>query len=218
MTNCTTHPRNCSLLFFQFSLSFLDTEWTCQIGESTMLRTSSLSQWNTATLESRSGRIRLLYRDDSAREECWETLEDLREHTRDSEGQFISLDLTEPMLEPLPEILYTALKNARWDATLQFSLPVILQHNPHVASPFINRAILWQRLCDLLLVDDVPYRETVLVLENVDQASPTTQHEIARLIRFHELHSIHRSFVMTLDRCSYCQIIPELQNITSRNI
>ena len=178
-----------------------------------MLRTSSLSQWNATTLESYSERIRLLYHDDSAREECWETLEALRERTLDIEGQFIDLDLTEPIPEPFPEMFYAALKNARWDQSLQFNLPVILQHNPHAVSPFINRAILWQRLYDLLLMDDTPDSETVLVLENADQASPTTQHDIARLIRFHELHSINRTFVITLNRHSCHQIIPELQNI-----
>ena len=178
-----------------------------------MLRTSSLSQWNTTTLESLSERVRLLYHDESIGEECWETLEDLRENTLESEGQFISLDLTEPMAEPLPEMLYGHLKTARWEPALQFSLPVILQHNPHAVSPFINRAILWQRLCDLLLVDDTPYRETVLVLENIDLASSAAQHDIAQLIRFHELHSIHRTFVMTLDRYSYDKIIPELRNV-----
>ena len=183
-----------------------------------MLRTSSLSQWNMTILESQSERVRLLYHDVAGEEECWETLENLREDTRDSEGQFISLGLTEPMAESLPEMLYTALKNARWDQALQFSLPVILQHNPHATSPFINRAILWQRLCDLLLIDDESHRETILLLENVDQASPTTQHDIARLIRFHELHAIHRTFMMTLSRHSYHQLTPELQNIISRNL
>jgi hypothetical protein len=57
-----------------------------------------------------------------------------------------------------------------------------------------------------------------LLLENVDQASPTTQHDIARLIRFHELHAIHRTFMMTLSRHSYHQLTPELQNIISRNL
>lgn len=131
----------------------------------------------------------------------------------DNDGQFISLNLTEPLTESFPEMFYAALKNTRWQQSLQFSLPVILQHNPHVASPFINRAILWQRLCDLLIIDDAPYRETVLVLENVDQASLATQHEIARLIRFHEIHSICRTFVLTLNRHSHGQIIPELRDI-----
>lgn len=170
---------------------------------------TSLSQWTGMASESGMERIRLLYLD----ERCWKTQENLRGDVLDSGGQFISLDLTEPMVEPLPEMFYTALQNMSWEQSPPFSLPIILQHNPHVASPFINRAILWQRLCDLLLLNDAPYRDTVLVLENIDQASPTTQHEVARLIRFHELHVIHRAFVMTLNRHSQCQIIPELRNI-----
>ena len=160
-----------------------------------------------------SEHIELLYRDEQSEHDFWETLESLRENVRDSEGQFISIDLAEPQTEPLWETFYAALKNARWEQSLQFSLPVILQHNPHAASPFINRAILWQRLCDLLILDDEPHRETVLVLENADQASPAVQHDIARLIRFHEVHSIRRTFVFTLNRETHGQMTAELRNI-----
>ena len=173
---------------------------------------TAVSHWNRTAWERDTERIMLLHH-----EESQETLESLRENVMDNEGQFISLNLTEPMAASLPEMLYSALKNTCWDQALQFSLPVILQHNPHVASPFINRAILWQRLCDLLIIDDAPYRETVLVLENVDLTSQTTQHEIARLIRFHEMHSLHRSFVFTLNRYSHVQVIPELWDIFGRN-
>ena len=174
-----------------------------------MIGTSSLPRWSRTAFESNSERIRLLYHEEQSEGEYW----DIRENVHDSEGQFIDLDLAEPLTESLSAMLYAALKNVRWERSLQFSLPVILQHNPYVASPFINRAILWQRLCDLLLMDDTPCRETVLVLKNVDQASLATQHEIARLIRFHETHSIHRTFVMTLSRHSDHFIAPELQDI-----
>jgi len=160
-----------------------------------------------------SGRIELLYNDEPS---YWETLEDLRETICDNEGEFISLDLAEPQTgqpESLPEMLYAALKNARWEQSLQFSLPSILRHNPHASPPFINRAILWQRLCDLLIMDDEPGRETVLVLENIDMASPAAQREAARLIRYHETYSIRRTFIFTLSRDSHGQIIPELQEI-----
>jgi len=155
----------------------------------------------------------LLCYDELSGEEFWDTLEDLRENTLDHEGQFISLDLAEPLAETLPEIFYAALKNTRWEHSLSFSLPVILQHNPHVTSPFLNQAILWQRLCDLIIVDDEPSRKTVMVLENADQASPTVQHELARLLRFHAVHSIHRTFVFTLDHHSHNRITPELRDI-----
>jgi hypothetical protein len=170
-------------------------------------------QWNKTSFESDSVRIRLLYHDELSGGDCWETLEDIREMTQDSEGQFISLDLTELQGESLPEVFYAALKNARWEQSLPFSLPNILRQKPQVASPFINRAILWQRLCDLLIMDDESDRETVLVLENVDQASHATQHEIARLIRFHKTYSLRRTFVFTLDHYSHGQIIPELRDI-----
>jgi len=160
-----------------------------------------------------SRRIGLLYRNEQSGTEFWDTLEEVREGVLDCEGQFISLDLAEPLTETFPEMFYAALKNVRWEHSLSFSLPVILQHNPRVASPFLNQAILWQRLCDLLIVDDESSRKTVTILENIDQASPATQHEIARLIRFHAAHGIHRTFVFTMDYHACGQIIPELRAI-----
>ena len=177
-----------------------------------MIQTKALQRSKTA-FESDSERIRLLYHDELSGGECWETLEDIREMTLDDEGQFISLDLTELQTESLPAEFYAALKNARWEQSLPFSLPSILRQNSHTTSPFINRAILWQRLCDLLIMDGESDRSTVLVLENVDQASPATQHEIARLIRFHETYSIRRTFIFTLDHYSHGRIIPELRNL-----
>ena len=168
------------------------------------------SHWDTRALESRSEKAVILYRDDSSYED---TLENIRENIANNEGQFISLDLAEPLTESLSEIFHAALNNVRWDQSLQFSLPTILQHNPRVASPFINRAILWQRLCDLLIIDDAPYRATVLVLENIDLASPGIQREVVRLIQFHETHSICRTFIFTLNRYSRGQIISELRDI-----
>ena len=183
-----------------------------------MTRTSP-SQWNVTTREHSptseeySEEIELLYHDEFSGDTYWERLEDIRENVLESDGQYISLDLGEPQSESLPEMFYVALKNARWERTLQFSLPIILQHNPHAGSLFINRAILWQRLCDLLIMDDEPCRETVLVLENIDQTSPKMQHDIARLIRFHKTHTIHRRLVFTLNYYSHDQIIPELQDV-----
>ena len=156
------------------------------------------SHRDRTTLTGTTKRIGVIYHDDS---EYWDSVEDLRENVLDNDGQYISLDLAETM-ETLPsvslaEMFYTALKNVRWEQSLSFSLPDVLRHNPRVASPFINRAILWHRLCDLLILDDDPRRETVLVLENVDQASPAIKNEIARLIRFHEAHSLNRRFIFT---------------------
>jgi len=177
---------------------------------------TAVSRWNRTALEDNSERITVLHH-----EEAWETLENLRENVRDNEGQFIALNVAEPLTESFPELFYAAMQNTRWEQSLPFSLPGslpdILRHNPHAASPFINRAILWQRLCDRLIMDDAPYCETVLVLEGVDQASPATQHEITRLIRFHELHALHRTFVLTLDRHSQGQIIPALRDIIEKN-
>jgi hypothetical protein len=177
-----------------------------------MIQTLSLPQRNRTTREIDSKKIELLYHDEFSGETDGERLEDIRDNILDCDGQYISLDLGEPQVESLSEMLYVALKNARWERSLQFSLPAILQHNPRAGSLFINRAILWQRLCDLLIMDDDPNRETVLVLENIDQASPKIQHEVARLIRFHQTHSLHRKFVTTLNYNSHDPMIPELQN------
>jgi len=161
-----------------------------------------------------SERVGILYHDEQSGREFWDILEDLREEILDREGQFISLDLAETQKETLLEMFYTALKDARWESSLQYNLPIAVQRsNTHRTLPFIDHAILWQRLCDLLLVDDEPSRETILVLENADQASPAVQHAIARLFRFHAIHSIHRKFLFTLDYHSHEPIIPELRNI-----
>ena len=183
-----------------------------------MTQTLTLQRDRTVFGENRgihwqSKQIGLLYHDEQSGEEFWDTLEDLREGVLDRDGQYISLDPSEPLVETFPEMFYSALKNARWERSLSFSLPVILQHNPRVATPFLNQAILWQRLCDLVIVDDEASRKTLLVLENVGQASPAVQREIARLIRFHTAHRIHRTFVFTLDYQSRGQIIPELLDI-----
>ena len=166
-----------------------------------------------AAIDWKSKRIGLLYHNEESGTEFWDALEDLREHVLDRDGQYISLDLAGPLTETFPEMFYAALKNARWERSLSFSLPVILQHNPRVASPFLNQAILWQRLCDLVLVDDESSRQAVMLLENVDQASPAVQHDLARSIRFHKAHGIHRTFVFTLEYHSTGQIIPELRII-----
>ena len=168
---------------------------------------------NNKEIQWQSKRIGLLYHDERSGEEFGNTLENLRESVLEYEGQFLSLNLAAPPVETFPEMFYDALKNAHWDGSLQFSLPVILQHNPHAVLPFLKQAILWQRLCDHIIVDDEPNRKTIAVLENIDQASPAIQHEIARLIRFHRTHSIHRTFVFTLDDHSCDQIIPELREI-----
>ena len=177
-----------------------------------------VAQQNRTVLENRSAirrqsrRIGLIHHDEHSGSEFWDTLEDIRENVLDKEGQCISLDLADPLMESFPEMLYAALKNAHWEQSLSFSLPAILQHNPH-AAPFVNQAISWQRLCDMLIVDDEPNRETVLILENVDLASSAVQHEVTRLIRFHQTHAIARTFIFTLCRYSHDQIIPELREI-----
>ena len=142
-----------------------------------------------------------------------DVLVNIQESILDHGGQFLAFSIAEPLTETFPEMFNAVLQNACGDRSMQISLPVILQHNPHIASPFLNRAILWQQICELIIADDDPCRKTVIVLENVDQASPVVQRDLARLIRFHTVNFIHRTFIFTLDRHSREQIIPELQEI-----
>ncbi|MDR0521008.1 MAG: hypothetical protein LBH00_04035 [Planctomycetaceae bacterium] len=126
-------------------------------------------------------------------------LEGLREHTEQSGGQWIALDLAQiqPQTQTLTEILCTAICNARCGMSLQFSLPGILPHRPRAAHPFISEAIQWQKLCDLLLLDDDPMRETVLVLEHFNPADSNMVREINRILRFHESHTLNRRVILT---------------------
>lgn len=176
---------------------------------STLPRNSVISEKNNA-IRWQSEKIGLLYGNEQSEDDV---MGDIQENILDHEGQFLSLNLAEPLMETFPEMFYAALKNASWDRSMHISLPVIMQHNPHIASQFLNHAIHWQRLCDLVIMDDDPDRKTVMILENADQASSAVQREIARLIRFHSTHSIHRTFVFTLNAQSHNPLIPELRTI-----
>ena len=81
-------------------------------------------------------------------------VETIRESILSQNGQFISLDAKEFDGISFPSVLLPALEEARGGKPFQIHLPLLLQNNPRVDSPFINRAILWQRLCDRLVEDD----------------------------------------------------------------
>jgi len=160
-----------------------------------------------------SGSVGLLYRSEQSGDELWTTLDIIRENVRTNGGQFFSFNLANPMEESPLATFYDALKKERWEQSVHVRLLSNRRHNPQIASVFINRAILWQRLCDLLIAEDESLRETVLVLENIDHASPSAQQEIARLIRFHEKHVLNRVFVMTIEDRAHVGLIPELRDV-----
>jgi hypothetical protein len=128
----------------------------------------------------------------------WDFLEKVHEFVQKQNGQFISLDIQDFGEATLPGVFCSALEDSQSERTFRINLPMILKNNPKTDSPFINRAILWQRLCDRVLEDENRKRPTILVLENFDYATQKIQHDTSRLIRFHITHQIPRIFILTL--------------------
>ena len=122
-----------------------------------------------------------------------EFLESFRSELTDGGGQYLSLDFSRFEEEGVAEKLLAELEAAHIDCPLRINLPFERSN-----SPFIQRAIAWQRLCDRLIEDEEPPRPTVLVIENYDQADERTRCEVERLIRFHIAHNIRRTFLLTL--------------------
>ncbi|MDR0705931.1 MAG: hypothetical protein LBF88_13245 [Planctomycetaceae bacterium] len=148
----------------------------------------------------------------------WDFLEDIHKSIQAKNGQFISLDVQDFGEATLPGVFLSALEDSQSERTFRINLPMILQNNPKTDSPFINRAILWQRLCDRILEDEAGQRPTILVLENIDYASPKMQHDAARMIRFHITHHIPRTFILTLHRNHIPFLDKELRDLSEEFI
>jgi hypothetical protein len=148
----------------------------------------------------------------------WNLLEKIHESVCVEKGQFISLNIQDFGEATLPGILCSALEYSQSARSFRINLPIILQNNPRTESPFINRAILWQRLCDRIIEDEDRQRSTILVLENLDQATSRTQHDAARLIRFHATHRIPRTFLVTLHRDNLPFLEPDLCDLVETQI
>jgi hypothetical protein len=148
----------------------------------------------------------------------WDFLEEIHRSVQVENGQFISLDVQDFGEATLPGVFLSALEDSQSERTFRINLPMILQNNPKTDSPFINRAILWQRLCDRILEDEAGKRPTVLVLENIDYASSKMQHDTARLIRFHITHRIPRTFILTLHRDRIPFLDKELRDLSEESI
>ncbi|MDR2170057.1 MAG: hypothetical protein LBP59_07945 [Planctomycetaceae bacterium] len=130
-------------------------------------------------------------------------------------GQYIHIDANDLVDSTLSRRLYSIMVEVLANRPYRIELPIILQHNPHAASPFIDRAIVWQRLCDMILEDDTPKRPTVLVLENLEIANQNIQHELARLIRLHKKNRINRNFIATINQNNIKNILPELNELAT---
>jgi hypothetical protein len=141
-------------------------------------------------------------------------IESIRQFVVTGGGQFIHIDANDLVGVSLSKRLYSIMTEVLSNRPYRIQLPIILQHNPHTASPFIDRAIVWQRLCDLILEDDSPQRPTALVIENFELADQSIQHELARLIRLHKNNKINRIFFVTINKTENLeQLLPELREL-----
>ncbi len=146
-------------------------------------------------------------------------LDIVREEIQEAGGQFLALRLSEMGELSLPHLMEATLSDQR---EFRISLPLIMQNNPQSDVmgdvPFINRALLWQRLCDGIIADENSQRPTVLVLEQFDPARRDVQQDLARIIRFHESHNIRRTFLITMPGESLSNLSAELrQSIDRKN-
>jgi hypothetical protein len=140
-------------------------------------------------------------------------LEDFREELTDDGGQYVAVDLSLIEEKSFVESLLTALKSVRSSRHRPTNLPL-----PSSSSPFIHRAITWQRLCDHLIEEEEPHRPTLLVVKNFDQADERTRCDLERLIRFHDTHNIRRTFLLTLQNEDADTLRPSLQRLIDLQI
>ncbi|MDR0870993.1 MAG: hypothetical protein LBN39_09395 [Planctomycetaceae bacterium] len=141
--------------------------------------------------------------------------EQLRKTVQEQNGQFLSLNLPDFAEISFAEILTAALDDAAAGQTFRINVPLIRQNSPQTNSPFVNRAILWERLCDKVILNETPERPAVLLLENIDAAGKMMQHDIARQIRFHIRYRIRRTFLLTADSASGLE--PELKELVEKD-
>jgi hypothetical protein len=141
-------------------------------------------------------------------------VESIREFVISGSGQYIHINANDLVGGTLSRRLYSIMVEVLGNRQYRIQLPVTLQqHKPHTTSPFIDRAIVWQRLCDLILEDDTPQRLSVMVIDNIEDADQNTQHELARLIRLHKNNGINRLFFLTLNGDNADKLLPELREL-----
>lgn len=145
-------------------------------------------------------RLGILLFNDTTVQEIGEHLNSAQKTIRSENGQEISFDIEKTGDATLPALLGAALDERRRERPFRIDLPVFPDGPSKNHSPFIARAILWQRLCDRLIEDEEPSRPTVLVLEHFDFADAKMRHDLTRMIRFHQFHRVRRSFLLTMPR------------------
>ncbi len=145
----------------------------------------------------RQARFGMLAGDASLSERIECLLDDLQDMVAEI-GQCLVLDCEHCRDIPVAGHFLSALMAWRQEKPFRVNLPDILRHQPNTPPVFINRAILWQRLGDRLVEDDDSERPTLVILKNLDAADTQTQHDLARLIRFHGVHRVRRTFLGVL--------------------
>ena len=136
-------------------------------------------------------------------------LEDFREELTHSGGQYLSLDFARCEGKSLAESVLEELAPASTRYPLRY-LPLIRSE-----SPFMQRAITWQRLCDRLIEDEEPSRPTLLVIENFEQADEQTRCDVERLIHFHITHNIRRTFLLAIQNEDHEFLRPSLSRLVN---
>ena len=162
--------------------------------QSGVRRTPDEASWKIKFLVRQGKRLGLLRICGREFDQAWDHfLEAVRDELTVGGGQFLSLDFSPFEERSFAELLLEELESVRAEHPLRIDLPMA-----HSKSPFIQRAIVWQRLCDRLIEDEELSRPTLLVIENFDQADERFRSDVERLIRFHITHNIRRTFLLTL--------------------
>ncbi len=127
-------------------------------------------------------------------------------------GQFILLNPQRFDGRSFAEICLEELEAVHFRDPLRIELPY-RNEDETAASPFIRRAILWQRLCDRLIEDEEFGRPTLFIVENFDLADERTQADFERLLRFHQTHQIRRTFLLTVQKENVQSLPSSLQSL-----
>jgi len=182
--------------------------------QSTIRRTPDEASRKLKFLVRQGKRLGLLRIDDQEFDTTWDDfLEDFRQELTVGGGQYLSLDCARFEEKCFAELLLEELESVHAECPLRINLPV-----GHSKSPFIQRAILWQRLCDRLIEDEKPTRPTLLVIENFGQADERFRNDVERLIRFHTTHHIRRTFLLALQDENDEALPPSLSRLVDQCI
>lgn len=85
-------------------------------------------------------------------------------------------------------------------------------------SPFCDIAVLWQRLFDYLIEDEMPRRQTLCVIDRLDHAGTNAHNALTRLIRFHQTNRVPRTFLLTVSKQNIDWIPPNLHDLVELTI